>query len=63
MSCAYFLTCVERATCASMSGHGAIFDAGGISRTAKGGVGTPFGDSTVTKASPIPSVVSVSSTS
>ena len=38
-------------------------DAGGISRVANGGVGTPFGDSTVTIASPMPSVVSVSSRS
>jgi hypothetical protein len=40
-----------------------MLDAGGIRRVANGGVGTPFGESTVTKASPIPSVVRVSSTS
>jgi hypothetical protein len=40
-----------------------MLEAGGISRVEKGGVGTPFGESTVTNASPIPSVVRVSSTS
>jgi hypothetical protein len=38
-------------------------DAGGMRRVAKGGVGTPDAESTVTSASPMPRVVSVSSTS
>jgi hypothetical protein len=40
-----------------------MLDDGGIKRVENGGVGTPFGESTVTNASPIPSVVKVSSTS
>jgi hypothetical protein len=47
----------------SASGIGAIIESGGISRTAASGVGTPFGDRTVTNASPMPSDVMVSSTS
>ena len=38
-------------------------DDGGTNRTWKGGVGAPVGDSTVTSASPMPIVVSVSATS
>ena len=38
-------------------------DDGGTSRVAKGGVGAPLGERTVTNASPIASVVNVSSTS
>jgi hypothetical protein len=38
-------------------------DAGGTMRDTNGGVGAPAGPSTVTSASPMPSVVSVSSTS
>ena len=38
-------------------------EAGGAIRVTNGGVGAPFSASTVTSASPIPSVVSVSSTS
>ena len=47
----------------SVSVSGPIRDAGGTRRVAKGGVGAPLAPRTVTSASPMPSVVSVSSTS
>jgi hypothetical protein len=58
---AYSRTCSDEESRRSISAAsiGAIREAGGIRRVAKGGVGTPFGDSTVTRASPIPSDVSV----
>jgi hypothetical protein len=40
-----------------------IMESGGIRRVAASGVGTPFGVSTVTRASPMPSEVSVFPTS
>ena len=45
------------------SSIGAISESGGSSRVAASGVGTPRGDSTVTRASPVPSEVMVFSTS
>ena len=42
---------------------GPMREAGGAIRVAKGGLGAPLSVSTVTSASPVPSVVSVSSTS
>src|SRR5687768_12738260 len=65
IGCAYSLTWrdVDTRLASSSSGSGDMLDEGGISRVANGGVGTPFGERTVMNASPIPSVVSVSSTS
>ena len=51
------------AAASSGSVSGAIRESGGTSRVAASGVGTPFGDSTVTSASPMPSEVIVRSTS
>ena len=55
----------DAATIAASSSavSGAIRESGGTSRVAASGVGMPLGDSTVTSASPMPSVVIVRSTS
>ena len=62
---AYFRTCGggEPRSRISASVSGPMRDDGGMRRVANGGVGAPFAPSTVTSASPMPSVVSVSSTS